>query len=123
MQYNKWVSGQAAREFSSQRMKFKDLVSQNFDTDQSPNNAKANNVLPYQLINAANILSELITNTSSSINAFNNALESPVVRKDEKMTKEVKQMIEHLNDSLNCLRKIIKVVGDGAEEEEPTGDE
>jgi hypothetical protein len=114
MQYNKWVSGQAAREFGSQRMKFKDLVSQNYDTDQSPNNAKADNVLPYQLINAASIIGDLISNTSSAINAFESSLDSPIVKKDESIQAEVKEMLAHLKDSMNCLNNLIKTVNKDA---------
>jgi hypothetical protein len=109
MGYNKWVSGIAAREFNSQRMKFKDLVSGNYDTDQSPNNAKADNVLPFQLTNAANILGDLFTNTSNAIAAFEQALQAPAVKKDEQVTEEVNQMINHLKDSLSCLKNILKI--------------
>jgi len=108
MQYNKWVSGQAAREFSSQRMKFKDLVSQYQDTDQSPNTTKADNVLPYQLVNAANILGDLFTNTNNAINAFENALDNPIVKKDKNITAEVNEMITNLKDSMECLKRILK---------------
>jgi len=116
MGYNKWVSGQASREFASQRMKFKDLVSQDYDTDQSPNTAKADNVLPYQLINAANILSELISNTVGSINAFKNALEAPIVKKDKKLEEEVSTIISHLEDSMSCLKNVIRTVGEDSTE-------
>ena len=121
MAYNKWVSGIAAREFNSQRMKFKDLMSRDFDTDQSPNTAKADKVLPYQLVNAANILGDLFTSTSNAINAFESALYNPVVKEDEKLTKEVTEMLTHLKDSLSCLKNIFKVVGqDGEELPNPT---
>jgi len=115
MQYNKWVSGQAAREFSSQRMKFSDLVSQNRDTDQSPNTAKADNVLPYQLVNAANIISDLITNTSSAINAFESSLDNPVVKKDVKIQSEINEMVKHLKDSMKCLRSLVQTVNKSAD--------
>ena len=115
MQYNKWVSGQASREFSSQRMKFKDLVSQDYDTDQSPNTAKADNVLPYQLINAASIIGDLVSNTSSAINAFESSLENPVVKKDKNIQAEVKELLAHLKDSMNCLNNLIKTVNKDAD--------
>ena len=115
MQYNKWVSGQAAREFSSQRMKFKDLVSQTHDTDQSPNTAKADNVLPYQLVNAASIIGGLVSDTSSAINAFKSSLDNPVVKKDEKIQAEVKELLAHLKDSMNCLNNLIKTVNKDAD--------
>jgi len=115
MQYNRWVSGQAAREFSSQRMKFKDLVSQNYDTDQSPNNAKADNVLPYQLVNAASIIGGLVSDTSSAINAFESSLDNPVVKKDEKIKAEVKELLVHLKDSMSCLNNLIKAVNKNAD--------
>ena len=121
MAYNKWVSGIAAREFNSQRMKFKDLVSRDFDTDQSPNNVKVGKALPYQLVNAANILGDLFTSTSNAINAFESALNNPVVKEDKKLTGEVKQMLTHLGASLSNLKKIFKVVGEnGDEQPEPT---
>ena len=110
MMYNRWVSGIAAREFNAQRVKFKDLAGQNFDTSQSPNKAKASNVLPYQLTNAASILGELFTNTSNAINAFEGALTNPVVKKDEKAQVEISAIVSHLNNSLEELKKIITVV-------------
>jgi hypothetical protein len=108
MQYNKWVSGQAAREFNSQRMKFKDLVSQYHDTDQSPNAAKADNALPYEVVNAANILSNLVADTVRTINAFKQAVESPVVAKDQKIKEEIAEIVIHLTHSLSYLKRILK---------------
>jgi hypothetical protein len=108
MQYNKWVSGIASREFNAQRLKFRDLVGQNFDTDQNPNTAKADNVLPYQLVNAARILGDLLSNTSNAITEFKNALENPVVKKDEDMQKEINQTIFHLENSLEDLQHILR---------------
>jgi len=115
MQYNKWVSGQAAREFSSQRMKFKDLISQDYDTDQSPNTAKADNVLPYQLVNAASIIGDLVSNTSSAINAFESALDNPVVKKDVKIQAEVKEILVYLKDSMSNLNNLIRTVNRDAD--------
>lgn len=109
MQYNKWVSGVAAREFSAQRLKFKDLVNQHFDTDQSPNTVNVGKVLPYQLANAANVLSMLFDNVTNAIGEFKNALEAPLVKEDEKITKEVEQTIHHLENAFKDLQAIITI--------------
>jgi hypothetical protein len=110
MYYNKWVSGIAAREFNSQRMKFKDLVKQSFDTAQSPNDAKADNVLPYQLANIASTLGDLLNKTVNTISGLEASLQNPVVQKDEKAQKEVKAITQHLEASLTELKKIFALL-------------
>lgn len=112
MYYNKWVSGLAAREFSAQRTKFKDLFGKGQDADQSPNNVKVGDVLPYQLTQAASILGDLLNNTSNAIAAFEDAKNNPILAKNEKAKNEVGIIIQHLNASLEELKTIIKTVAD-----------
>jgi hypothetical protein len=110
--YNKWVSGQAAREFGAIKMKFNDLVSGNnkgYQT-QSPNDARANNVLPYPISNTVSILGDLITNTTNVISDFKTASKSPLVQKDLKAQKEVKLIIDCLTNSLAELKQIFVVL-------------
>ena len=110
MYYNKWVTGIAAREFSAQRTKFKDLFGHGQDVDQSPNNVKVGGILPYQLTQAASILGDLLTNTSNAISSFEDAKNNPILKKDDKARKEVDVIIHHLNASLEQLKEIIQKV-------------
>ena len=112
MYYNKWVSGLAAREFSAQRTKFKDLFGKGQDVDQSPNNSKAGDVLPYQLTQAASILGDLLTNTSNAIAAFEDAKNNPILTKNKKAKDEVEVIVQHLNASLEELKAIIQKVNE-----------
>ena len=110
MYYNKWVQGIAAREFSAQRTKFKDLFKQSQDVDQTPNNAKAGNVLPYQLSQAATILGDLITNTTNAISAFEDAKNNPVVQKDKGAEEEIDIILAHLKRSMGEIDALMKTI-------------
>jgi hypothetical protein len=109
--YNKWVAGQASREFSAQRTKFKDLFSN--ITDQSPNNSKADNALAYPLPNIVPVLGDLMTNHSNCANIFKTALNNPLIKEDEKAVAEIKSIIGCLNNSRAELKKIFTVLKDG----------
>jgi len=105
--YNKWVQGMASREFAAQRMKFKDLFSTNHDlVTQSPNDAKADKVLPYPLPNSVAVLGDVLTGTTNAIKMFGDALRNPLVKDDEKAVKEIETIVECLNKSLAELNKI-----------------
>jgi hypothetical protein len=113
--YNKWVSGQAAREFSAIKMKFNDLLGNDKGyRTQSPNDARANNVLPYPIPNTVAVLGDLITNTTSAITNFKTALKNPLVQKDEKAQKELELIVRCLNNSLNELMQIFVVLNKNA---------
>jgi hypothetical protein len=115
--YNKWVSGQAAREFSAIKMKFNDLLGNDKGyRTQSPNDARANNVLPYPIPNTVAILGDLITSTTSAITNFNTALKNPLVQKDEKAKKELELIIRCLKNSLNELKHIFVVLDKDAKD-------
>jgi len=115
--YNRWVSGQASREFGSIKMKYDDLIGtdKGYKT-QSPNNARASNVLPYPIPNTVSILGDLISNTTSAINNFNIALKNPIVQKDKKAQKELELVVGCLNNSLEELRQIFVVINKSAED-------
>lgn len=116
--YNKWVSGQASREFSAIKMKFNDLLSDDKGNNtQSPNDARANNVLPYPLPNTASILGDLITNTTNAIGVYKNALKNPLVREDEQARREIENIVICLKKSLIELRGIFKIISDEAEKQ------
>lgn len=109
--YNKWVSGQASREFGSIRTKFNDLFGDKKNKDdQNPNNAKGSDVLPYPIPNTVSILGDLISNTTSAINNYKLALQQPLVKEDEKAAKEIKAIIECLSKSLLELKNVFKVL-------------
>jgi hypothetical protein len=111
--YNKWVSGQASREFSAIKMKFSDLLGDDKGKNtQSPNDARANNVLPFPLPNTASILGDLLTNTTNAIGAYKDALKNPLVREDEQAKKEIENIVICLKKSLIELRGIFKVIDD-----------
>ena len=109
MMYNRWVSGQANKEFNAMHVKYKDLLGKGEpgDTDQGPNTAKAGNVLPYQIINAVNTIESLITSTHSAIKEFNDALKHPVIAKDKEAKEEINNITTQLNQSLVNLQKAL----------------
>ncbi|CAB5226384.1 hypothetical protein UFOVP760_160 [uncultured Caudovirales phage] len=109
--YNKWVAGQASREFSAQRTKFKDLFGS--IPDQSPNNSKADDLLAYPLPNVVPVLGDLMTNHSNCVNMFKTALNNPNIKEDGKAVAEIKSVISCLNNSLTELKKIFTVLKDG----------
>jgi len=116
--YNKWVSGQAAREFGAIKMKFKDLTGQDKGKlTQSPNDARANNVLPFPLPNTASVLGDLLTNTTNSLTLFKDALKHPLIREDEKAKKEIELIVNCLNKSLLDLKQIFVVLTKSAKED------
>lgn len=118
MGYNKWVSGMASREFSSQRLKFKDLVSKGTDVDQSPNNAKAGNTLPYPLGSAVPILGDLLLGTTNALRDFKTAQSNPLVKDKQKPREEVELIIKHLQASLSEIEEIFRVISrDGKSED------
>jgi len=115
--YNRWVSGQAAREFGAIKMKFNDLLGNDKGyKSQSPNDARANNVMPYPIPNTVSILGDLITNTTSAITNFKTALKNPIVQKDKKAQKELELVVGCLNKSLEELRQIFVVINKSAED-------
>jgi hypothetical protein len=115
--YNKWVSGQASREFGAIKMKFNDLLGKDkgYQT-QSPNDTQSNNVLPYPIPNTVSILGDLITTTTSAITNFKTALRSPLVQQDEKARKELSLIVTCLNNSLLELKQIFIVLDKSAED-------
>jgi len=116
--YNKWVQGLASREFNAQRLKFKDLFSTNHDlVTQSPNQAKAGNVLPFPLPNVVSTLGDLTTNMSNSILAFKSALKHPNVEKDPKAKKEIENILLALKKAQHELNQVFVEVGVGAKED------
>jgi hypothetical protein len=116
--YNRWVSGQAAREFSAIKMKFNDLLDKDKGSGtQSPNDVKASNVLPYPLPNTVFILGDLITNHTNASTSFKDALTHPLIKDDEKAKQELQAIIACLNKSLNELKQIFVILNKSAEDE------
>jgi hypothetical protein len=115
--YNRWVSGQAAREFGAIKMKFNDLVGNDKGyRTQNPNDARASNVIPYPIPNTVSILGDLITSTTSAIANFKIALKNPLVREDEKAQKELQLIVNCLNNSLKELKQIFVVIDKNAKD-------
>ena len=113
--YNKWVSGQASREFSAIKMKFNDLMGDDKGKNtQNPNDARSQNVLPYPLPNTASILGDLLTGTANAISAYKDALKNPLVSEDEKAREEIQNIVNCLNGSLAELKGIFRVIEDDA---------
>ena len=105
MQYNKWVSGIASRELASQRVTLKDLFDKT--TDQSPNNAKADKPLPYPLPSVIEQLGDLYINACNSQMLFKQALENPVVKKNETAKEQCHFVLKKLNNIIDELKSII----------------
>lgn len=104
MYYNKWVQGIAGREFGTQRLRFKDIVNANQDHEsQSPNTAKADNVIPYPLPNTVSIFGDLIIHTSNALTMFKSSLKNPAIKKNKQMEEEINEIIDTLKKSLNEL--------------------
>lgn len=104
MYYNKWVQGIAGKEFGTQRLKFKDIVNANQDHEsQSPNTAKADNVIPYPLPNTVSIFGDLIIHTSNALTMFKSSLKNPAIKKNKQMEEEIMEIIDTLKKSLNEL--------------------
>jgi len=115
--YNRWVSGQAAREFGAIKMKFNDLIGNDKGyRTQNPNDARASNVIPYPIPNTVSILGDLITNTTSAIANFKTALKNPLVQKDEKAQKELQLIVNCLSNSLEELKQIFVVIDKSAKD-------
>ena len=117
--YNKWVSGQASREFSAIKMKFNDLLGNDkgYKT-QYPDDAKANNVLPYPLPNTAAILGDLLTNATNAIGTYRTALKNPLVQEDKKAKKELELIVNCLDKALLDIKQIFVVLGKSAKHDD-----
>jgi len=116
--YNKWVSGQASREFSAIKMKYNDLLGDDKGKNtQSPNDARANNVLPFPLPNTASILGDLLTGTSNAIGVYKDALKNPLVKQDVQAQREINNIVNCLNKSLIELKGIFTVISDEAKKD------
>jgi len=95
--YNKWVSGQAAREFATQKVSLKDIVKKNEEhSEQSPNGAKAEPVLPYPIPNAVTALGEVSISLSNTLGLFRAALKNPTVQEHPETKAEVTTVINAL---------------------------
>ena len=109
--YNKWVSGQASREFSAIKMRFNDILGDDKGKQtQYPNDAKGDNVLPFPLPNTASILGDLLTNVSNAITTYETALKNPLVKEDKKAQKELELIKNCLTKSLEDIKQIFTVL-------------
>ena len=109
--YNRWVSGQANREFNAQRVKYSDLFGNgDVKEKQQPNNSRAENVMPYPIPGAVSALGDLLTNYSNTIDLFKTALKNPNVQKDKKAKQELEQIISVLRKSLNNVQEIFAIL-------------
>jgi len=108
MQYNKWVSGIASRDLSTQRVSLNDI----FDTNknpQIPGAVKAGNDLPYPLRNVINQLGDLYVNSSNSVELFKQALNNPNI----KFNDDAKTYIISAIKKLTVIQNIIKTLISG----------
>jgi hypothetical protein len=95
--YNKWVSGQAAREFATQKLSIKDIVKKSDQhSEQSPNAAKAAPVMPYPIPNAVTALGEVSISISNALGLFRTALKNPTVQEQPEVKSEVTTIINAL---------------------------
>jgi len=106
MQYNKWVSGIASRDLSTQRVTLSDI----FDTDknpQIPGAVKAGNDLPYPLKNVMNQLGDLYVNSSNSVELFKQALNNPNIKFNDEAKEYVVFAIKKLTAIQNAIKTLI----------------
>jgi len=78
MNYNKWVQGIAAREFSSQRVFLRDILGKSNENDQYPNNVVDNKVLPYPLNNLIPSIGNTIFNLNNSLTLLKSCEQNPI---------------------------------------------
>jgi len=108
LNYNKWVSGIASRELATQKVTLKDIFN-GPSTEQSPNDAKADPVVPYPLQNTVQQIGELYINATNAKQSVLSSLNNPVL-KDNKIAKEaVKGVLERLDIIINTVQDIIKL--------------
>lgn len=107
MYYNKWVSGIASRELATKKAKFRDIIGKSADyTDQSPNTAKADPVMPYPIPNAVDALGEIVTSASNALTLFRQALKNPTIKDDKEARAEIIKIINTLKIVNNELGDI-----------------
>jgi len=106
MQYNKWVSGIASRELGTQRVTLKDLFDKSIN--QSPDDAKADKVLPYPLPGVIEQLGELFLNADNSMNLFKMSLSNPIIQKNPEAKKQVQIMVKKLDVVIKILKTLFK---------------
>ena len=107
LNYNKWVSGIASRELATQKVTLKDI----FDgpnTEQNPNDAKAEPVLPYPLQNVIPQIGELYINANNAKQLVMLSLNNPVVAKNGVAKEAVKNIADKLDFILQTVQDIIK---------------
>ncbi len=104
MYYNKWVQGIAGKEFGTQQLKFKDIINANKDHEsQSPNDAKAGNIMPYPLPSTVSVFGDLIIHTSNALTMFKSSLKNPAIKKNKQMEEEIAEIVAVLKESLTVL--------------------
>jgi len=107
MNFNKWVSGIASREFNPQHITLKDLF--NKTTDQHPNDATPDKPLPYPLPNVIEQLGNLYVNAYNAKVLFDNALNNPVVQQNSSAKESVLYIKDELDKITESIKRIISV--------------
>lgn len=108
MQFNKWVSGIASRDLASQKVTLRDLF--NKTTDQNPNFAKADKVLPYPLPNVIEQIGQLYLYATNSKRLFKTALSNPVIKRNELAKEKVIDIYKKLDHIIQIIDSIAKNV-------------
>jgi hypothetical protein len=106
LNYNKWVSGIASRELGSQRVTLKDIF-KGPNTEQSPNDAKAEPVMPYPLQSVIQQIGELYMNANNAKQLFASSLTNPVIKRNPIAKETVKDIVDKLDTIIKTVQGIV----------------
>jgi len=107
MNYNKWVQGIAAREFSSQRVFLKDILGKTAENDQYPNNVIDNKILPYPLGNLIPCIGNTLFNLTNALSLLKVSNQNPLCD-DKPNVGYVDAARSELNEAYKFIKRAIK---------------
>lgn len=107
LNYNKWVSGIASRELASQRVTLKDLFNKTY-TNQHPNDAAAEPVLPNPLQNVVSQIGDLYINAVNAKKMFIDSLQNPVIQKNKEAQEGIKNIVSKLEAIVSIIKGIVE---------------
>lgn len=107
MNYNKWVQGIAAREFSAQRVFLRDILGKSNENDQYPNNVVDSKVLPYPLNNLVPSIGNVIFNLNNSLTLLRSSEQNPICSSKENIG-YINAAIADLTEAYKFVKSTIK---------------
>lgn len=107
MNYNKWVSGVASREFSSKKVYIKDLLGKTTNNDQYPNVVVDNNVIPYPLNDLIPALGTVISCLDTSLSLTKSSLNNPVLKEEASNVQNIHEALNNLEEAAKYITKAV----------------